>query len=50
MSYKNNKKEILYIDNKNIQKIEHIIITIIRKIINTDFSENQNQHICVYCN
>ena len=48
--YKSNKKEILYIGNKNLQKIEHIIITIIRKIMNSDFSENQNQHICVYCN
>jgi len=49
-SYENNKKEILYIDNENIQQIENIIIDVIRKIMNSDFSENQNQHFCEYCN
>ena len=51
LSYYNNKKrEVLYIDNKTLEKIEHIIITIVRRIKNADFTANKNQHMCEYCN
>ena len=51
LSYYNNKKrEVLYIDNKTLEKIEHIIITIVRRIMNSDFTANKDRHMCEYCN